>query len=119
EDQVEATIKEHARQVFDLCQAPLLSVRLLRVTGEHHVVSVSMPHIISDAWSIGILFKELNSLYEAYRQRVPVSLPEPAVRYADFAIWQREWMYRPGREQAQPSELLESMLAYWQEQLQD
>ncbi len=103
---------EESQRPFSLNRAPLLRVTLLRLTTQDHVAVVSMHHIISDGWSMGIFVDEVTALYDAYRSGQPSSLPELPVQYADFAHWQND-LLQPG------SELLESQLAYWKEQLRD
>src|SRR3989442_1431631 len=67
-----------------------------------------MHHIVSDGWSIGVLIKELSTLYTAYAQEQPSPLGELPIQYADYAVWQREWMQ---------GEVLAEQLEYWREQL--
>ena len=67
-----------------------------------------MHHIVSDGWSMGVLFRELSALYAAYREGRESPLPELAVQYADYAVWQREQL---------AGEVLERQLAYWRERL--
>ena len=54
---------------------------------------VTTHHIIFDGWSWGIFFRELSALYESYVAGVSAVLPEPHIQYADFAIWQRDWLF--------------------------
>ena len=101
-----------AREPFDLGAGPLIRGRLLRLGEQEHVLLLSMHHIVSDGWSLGVLFDELGALYRAYalegvpRERDP--LPALAVQYADYALWQRQWL---------SGAVLQRQLAYWQEQL--
>ncbi|HYO51945.1 non-ribosomal peptide synthetase, partial [Archangium sp.] len=97
-----------AQKPFALDEEPLVRARLLRVSAEEHVLLLSMHHIVNDAWSGGIFFRELGSLYRGFTTGQPVSLPELAVQYADYAVWQRNWL---------SGEVLESQLAYWRKQL--
>jgi len=99
---------QEAQQPFDLTQGPLLRVKLLRLDEAEHVLFLTMHHIVSDGWSLGVLMRELAVLYEGFSTRKPVSLPELPIQYADFALWQREWL---------SGEVLESNLAYWKQQL--
>ncbi|HXQ69673.1 MAG TPA: MupA/Atu3671 family FMN-dependent luciferase-like monooxygenase, partial [Pyrinomonadaceae bacterium] len=100
---------EEALQPFDLAQGPLMRVKLLKLGPEDHVLSVTMHHIISDGWSKGIFIREIKTLYEAYSKGLDSPLPELPIQYADFAIWQREWLQ---------GSVIESMLAYWKPQLE-
>ncbi|MGH7580638.1 MAG: non-ribosomal peptide synthetase, partial [Gemmatimonadales bacterium] len=101
--------EEEIRRPFDLTRAPLLRVRLLRLGREDHVLILTMHHIVSDEWSVGVLFRELAAFYQAHLQgsRSPL-LPLP-IQYADYAVWQREWLQ---------GERLERELTYWRERLQ-
>ncbi|HXR26093.1 MAG TPA: condensation domain-containing protein, partial [Candidatus Binataceae bacterium] len=99
---------EEARRRFDLAAGPLLRVGLLRVADEEHVLLVTPHHSMADYWSIGLISDELGALYDAYSRGLPSPLPEPALQYGDYAIWQRE--------QAD-SAPVQSELAYWKERL--
>jgi aspartate racemase len=101
-------LEEEAGRSFDLGRGPLLRVELLRLEEEEHVLVCNMHHIISDGWSRGVLLEELTALYNAFRRGEPSPLAELEVQYADFAVWQREWLV---------GETLERQLAYWREQL--
>jgi hypothetical protein len=81
---------EEARRRFDLATGPLLRASLLRVADEEHVLLVTPHHSMADYWSIGLISDELGALYDAYSRGLPSPLPEPAVQYGDYAIWQRE-----------------------------
>jgi amino acid adenylation domain-containing protein len=99
---------EEARRPFDLSAGPLFRAALLRVGAEEHVLLISMHHIVSDGWSMGVFLRELSALYEAYREGQESPLPELAVQYADYAVWQREQL---------AGEVLDRQLAYWKERL--
>ncbi|HEU4558643.1 MAG TPA: condensation domain-containing protein, partial [Longimicrobium sp.] len=99
---------EEAARPFDLSAGPLFRAALLRLGEEDHVLLLSMHHIVSDGWSMGVLYRELSALYEAYREGGESPLPELAVQYADYAVWQREHL-RDG--------VLEGQLSYWRERL--
>ncbi|HWN45028.1 MAG TPA: amino acid adenylation domain-containing protein, partial [Thermoanaerobaculia bacterium] len=77
-------------------------------TEEEHALLVTMPHLITDAWSMGILFRELPAIYEAMRRGETPKLPEIPVQMADYAIWQRGWLQ---------GEVLEEQLSFWREYL--
>jgi hypothetical protein len=83
---------QEARRPFDLSQGPLLRATLLRLGERDHVLLLTMHHIVSDGWSMSILFRELSVLYEAFSTGRPSPLPELAIQYADFAVWQRQWL---------------------------
>lgn len=89
---------------FDLALGPLLRTALLRLTDDDYLLLATMHHIISDHWSMQIFRRELLALYEAYSQRQPSPLPEPAVQFADYAVWERR---------ALDLALFEKQLVYW------
>ncbi|HEX8145224.1 MAG TPA: condensation domain-containing protein [Pyrinomonadaceae bacterium] len=97
-----------AQRPFDLARGPLLRFNLLRLGEEDHVVVLTMHHIISDWWSVGVFLREVAALYEAFSGGRPSPLPELPVQYADYAAWQRDWLQ---------SDALKSQLSYWQRQL--
>jgi hypothetical protein len=99
---------EEARRPFDLARGPLWRVKLLKLGEEEHILLFIMHHIVSDAWSTGVLMREVAKLYAAFLHGQPSPLPELPVQYADFAAWQRRWLQ---------GETLERQLAYWREQL--
>ncbi|HET7114626.1 MAG TPA: condensation domain-containing protein, partial [Pyrinomonadaceae bacterium] len=103
---------EQALLPFDLSRLPLLRVGLMRLSDREHVAVVSMHHIISDGWSMGVLIDEMAALYEAYSTGRPSPLPDLAVQYSDFAYWQRELLRDDG-------ETLKDQLDYWRSQLRD
>ncbi len=100
--------REEARRPFDISAGPLLRVRVLRISAERHVLLMTMHHIISDGWSIGLLFRELGSIYEAFAAGKPSPLPPLPIQYADFAVWQREALQGP---------VLDRQLSYWKTKL--
>ncbi|HEV2763828.1 MAG TPA: condensation domain-containing protein, partial [Pyrinomonadaceae bacterium] len=106
--EVRRLINEEARAPFDLSAGPLLRVKLLRLAGDEHVVSLTMHHIISDGWSMSVLVGEIAALYQAFEKGEPSPLPELEVQYADYAVWQRGWL---------SGEVLEAELSYWRTQL--
>ena len=112
EDRREAEVRRlslsDARVPFDLSQGPLLRVTLFRLSEKEHFVTLTMHHIISDAWSSAILIQELSVLYNAFSKGTRPTLPDLPIQYADYAIWQREML---------EGESLKSDLAYWQQQL--
>ncbi|MER6798746.1 non-ribosomal peptide synthetase, partial [Amycolatopsis mediterranei] len=93
---------------FDLRRGPLVRLLLVRVAEEHHVLLVTAHHIVTDGESMGILVGELAALYAAAVRGEAAELPEPAVQYADFAVWQRNRLAGPA---------LDRHLAYWTTQL--
>jgi amino acid adenylation domain-containing protein len=99
---------EETRRSFDLARGPLIRLRLLKLGDEEHIALMTMHHIISDGWSIGILIREFASLYEAFTEGRSSPLPELPIQYSDFAVWQQEWLQ---------GEALKTQLAYWKRQL--
>jgi amino acid adenylation domain-containing protein/non-ribosomal peptide synthase protein (TIGR01720 family)/FkbM family methyltransferase len=103
-----ALTAEEARRPFDLSQGPLFRASLLRMGPEDHMALVTIHHIASDGWSMGILVREITALYPSFAEGRPSPLPELPVQYADFAVWQRSWLY---------GEVLENEISFWRRQL--
>jgi non-ribosomal peptide synthetase component F/acyl carrier protein len=99
---------EEAHQPFDLLESPLMRVRLLRLSATEHVLFFTMHHIISDAWSIGVLIREISTLYEGFDGGQALSLPDLRIQYADYSMWQQQWLQ---------GETLDRQMDYWRQQL--
>jgi amino acid adenylation domain-containing protein len=99
---------EEARAPFNLATGPLVRASLVRLGAEDHLLLVTMHHIVSDGWSMGVLITEVGALYRAFIDNEPSPLPELPVQYADFAVWQRRWL---------AGEVFETHLRYWKRQL--
>jgi amino acid adenylation domain-containing protein len=99
-----------AREPFDLESGPLVRCALITRGWSDHVLLLSMHHIVSDGWSMGIFAQELTVFYQSFASGVDVTLPELPIQYPDFAVWQRDWLQ---------GEVLETQLAYWREHLRD
>jgi hypothetical protein len=84
--------EEQSRRPFDLMRGPLLRAFLLRLSDDHHLILLIIHHITGDAWSFGILIREVTTLYDAHVQGRKSPLPELRLQYKDFAQWQREWL---------------------------
>ncbi|MCH7346007.1 condensation domain-containing protein, partial [Pelomonas sp. CA6] len=101
-----------AEQPFDLAQGPLIRGRLLHLSAREHVLLLTLHHIVADGWSLGVLMRELDLLYRAYAHEgmdpSEDPLPAPALQYADYTLWQRQWL---------SGALLQQQLAYWRERL--
>ncbi|MCT7989055.1 non-ribosomal peptide synthetase [Laspinema olomoucense] len=110
EIEVQRCVNEEANRPFNLEREPLFRVTLLQLDHIEYVLLFTMHHIISDGWSIGVLLKELTELYKGFCTLKPANLPSLPVQYADFAVWQRQWL---------TGEILETQLCYWKEQLSD
>ncbi len=109
EDAVQAFVAEEARRPFNLEQGPVIRATLLRLGVRENVLVLNTHHIASDGWSVGLFIKELTELYAAFAQGRPSPLPEMPVQYADFAVWQREWIQ---------GDVLRKHMAYWRKQLE-
>ncbi|OKH20883.1 hypothetical protein NIES593_17295 [Hydrococcus rivularis NIES-593] len=110
EIEVQHLAAQEARKGFDLVRDPLLRLTLLRLSQQENVLLFSMHHIVSDGWSTGILVREVAALYNAFCEGKPSPLPELPIQYADFALWQQNWLQ---------GTVLETQLAYWRKQLSD
>jgi amino acid adenylation domain-containing protein len=108
EARVERWVTALAGEPFDLERGPLLRVRLLRVSDTEHVLVVVIHHVVSDGWSLGVLWRELAELYGGYARGEAPVLPELPIQYADYALWQRERLC---------GAVLERELGYWRERL--
>ena len=84
--------REEGRALFDLMEGPMLRVKVVKVGQDEQVLVVTMHHIVSDGWSVGVLMKEVGELYSGYRRGEEVRLEELEVQYGDYAVWQREEM---------------------------
>ena len=100
--------QREAGQPFDLGVGPLLRARLLRFAEDESVLLICVHHIVSDGWSMGVFFRELATFYEAFSANQTITLPELAIQYADYAVWQRDWL---GGDE------LEAQVSYWKNQL--
>ncbi|WP_429580078.1 amino acid adenylation domain-containing protein [Paraburkholderia youngii] len=103
-----ALCAEEACTPFDLARGPLVRGRLIRLSEEEHVFLLTQHHIVSDGWSVGVLVRELGSLYRAFVAGQADPLPVPAIQYPDYAAWQRQWL---------SGERLQRQAQYWREAL--
>ena len=108
--EVQKLIRQEAQEPFDLATGPLIRVKVLQLESEEQVLLLTMHHIISDGWSMGVLVEEVTSLYQAFTTDTEAALPTLPVQYADFAHWQRQYLQ---------GEVLENHLSYWKKQLAD
>ena len=109
EAEAQRLVKDERSKPFDLIKGPLFRPTLLQLEEEEHILLLTMHHIVSDGWSMGILSRELTVLYAAFSAGHPSPLPELSIQYGDFAKWQREWLQ---------GEVLERHLSYWKMQLE-
>ncbi|MBN1567730.1 MAG: amino acid adenylation domain-containing protein, partial [Acidobacteria bacterium] len=99
---------EGARRPFNLTQWPLFRASVLHLSEQEHVLVLVMHHIVTDGWSHGVFLRELRRLYEAFSRDEPSPLPPLPIQYADYTVWQRQWLQ---------GESLERELQYWKNQL--
>jgi amino acid adenylation domain-containing protein len=108
EEELRQLALAEARAPFDLEQGPLIRGRLVELGESEHVLLITMHHIVSDGWSMGVLVNELSSLYAAYQRGEADPLTPLAIQYADYAAWQRRWL---------SGDILRQQSAYWQSTL--
>src|SRR5882724_4043521 len=92
EQELQRLAQQEAEASFDLGIGPLIRGRLIQLQDTRHVLLVTMHHIVSDGWSVGVLVRELNDLYGAFCRGESDPLPALAIQYADYAAWQRRWL---------------------------
>jgi len=101
-------VEEEAQQSFDLINGPLIRTKLLQTAGDEYLLLLSIYHLVSDGWSLGVFFREVESLYNNAVRGENLRLPDLPIQYADFAVWQRQYL---------TGETLDAQLTYWKEQL--
>ncbi|HEX2187734.1 MAG TPA: amino acid adenylation domain-containing protein [Longimicrobiaceae bacterium] len=106
--EAERRAQAEALRPFDLAAGPLLRATLLRLAEDDHVLCINMHHIVSDGWSMQVLIREVATLYSAFVRGEEPRLPELPVQYADYAVWQREWL---------SGEVLDAQIGWWKERL--
>ncbi|MEH1884258.1 amino acid adenylation domain-containing protein [Nostoc sp.] len=107
-DRIRQMAQSLTSQPFDLAVGPLVQFSLLQLSQQEYVLVLKIHHIIYDGWSLNIFFRELSQLYTAFAQGLPYPLAQLSIQYADFAVWQRQWL---------TGVVLERQLNYWQQQL--
>jgi amino acid adenylation domain-containing protein len=108
EAEVARRLDEEARRPFDLARGPLIRAGLIRLGDREHVMYLTMHHVVSDGWSIGVLIADVASFYDRSARGVAAPLPDLPIQYADFAAWQRAWLQ---------GDVLQGQLDYWKGQL--
>lgn len=108
EREVRRLAEQQHRQTFDLVQGPLFHICLLHLRAGEHVFVFSIHHVIADGWSFGVFWSEFISLYTAFVHGQSSLLPPLPIQYADYTIWQRQWLQ---------GEILDRHLSYWRDQL--
>ncbi|MET8419236.1 non-ribosomal peptide synthetase [Streptomyces sp. NPDC005134] len=109
EDEIASAFRAETTTPFDLTSDLMVRARLLRLSDDHHVLVLGLHHIAADGWSLGVLLRELCALYDAFRRGAPSPLPELEAQYADFAVWQRDWL---------ATGPLDEQIGYWRERLE-
>ena len=110
EQEISNLAKDEASTPFNLAKDILLRSKLIKLSNNEYVLLITMHHIISDGWSVGILLKELSNLYNTYINKQEINLPLLPINYIDYAVWQRQRLQ---------GELLNEQLFYWKEQLSE
>jgi amino acid adenylation domain-containing protein len=108
EEELQKISSKTVLQPFDLKTGPLLRASLFKLNETEHILLLVLHHIATDGWSSRILIKEMMAVYEAYCTGTPAPLKELPVQYADFAVWQRNWLQ---------GEVLDKQITYWKQQL--
>ncbi|HEY0735279.1 MAG TPA: amino acid adenylation domain-containing protein, partial [Herpetosiphonaceae bacterium] len=108
EHELQRLVSEDAEIRFDLQTGPLLRCRVVRLTDHDHVLLLTVHHIIADGWSMGVLMRELTTVYAAAVEQRAVTLPPLPIQYTDYALWERAWLH---------GETIERLLSYWRRQL--
>ncbi|HEX8558732.1 MAG TPA: amino acid adenylation domain-containing protein [Pyrinomonadaceae bacterium] len=108
EVEARALVAEESRRPFDLARGPLLRTTIVRLSPAEHILLINLHHIVADGWSMAVVMRELDALYSSFVTGKPHGLPPLPLQYADFAIWQREWL---------SGEVLAQQLAWWRAQL--
>jgi len=106
--EVTRQITSETQTCFNLSQGPLIRALLIQSGETEHILVLTLHHIVSDAWAMGVLVNELGALYQAFVAGQPSPLPDLAIQYADFAMWQRQQLQNG---------ILEKQSEYWQRQL--
>jgi amino acid adenylation domain-containing protein len=108
ENEARRIAEEEARKPFNIVQGPLIRAKLICISRQDHIMLLFIHHIIFDGWSGEVFNSELTALYRAFSRNQPSPLPPLEIQYADFAVWQRQWLN---------GETFQRQLAYWKTQL--
>ncbi|MGC5700439.1 amino acid adenylation domain-containing protein [Pseudomonas sp. NFXW11] len=108
QEALQALVQGEASAPFDLQRGPLIRGRLIQLADDHHVLLLTLHHIVSDGWSMNLLTRELVALYAAFSQGLADPLPPLVLQYSDFAHWQRRWL---------SGAVLEQQAQYWRRAL--
>jgi amino acid adenylation domain-containing protein len=110
DEEIRRQIRSEGERQLDFSAGLFLRALLLQISDDQHILVLTTHHIVSDAWSMGILTRELWTLYEAFAKGRPSPLEDLPIQYVDYAVWQREWLQ---------GEVLETQLSYWRKQLEN
>ncbi len=91
-EEMQDLIQQEAQKIFDLVRGPVSRVLLLKLDQNDYIFQLTMHHIVSDGWSMGVLIRELITLYQAFTAGEPSPLAPLPIQYADYAYWQRQWL---------------------------
>lgn len=108
--EIQRLMIQEFQQPFNINRGPLLRATLLQLDAEEYLLLLSIHHIVFDGWSVSVLFRELTLLYQAFANGLPSPLAELPIQYADFAVWQRQWLQ---------GKVISEQLVYWKQQLAD
>ncbi|MGE8058458.1 amino acid adenylation domain-containing protein [Pseudomonas sp. NPDC089547] len=107
---LDALLREEAGQAFALARDLPIRGRVLQLAEDHHMLLLTLHHLVADGWSLGVLVRELGELYQAFSTHQPDPLPALPVQYLDYALWQRRWL---------SGAALQQQADYWAAQLRD
>jgi amino acid adenylation domain-containing protein len=110
EQMLDERLQLERAHAFDLGRGPLVRFVLVKISDCEHALLIVLHHSICDGWSLGVLNRELSELYRAFKSGEESPLPQLPIQYADYALWQREWLQGAA---------LDQQLSYWREQLRD
>ncbi|HEY0607294.1 MAG TPA: condensation domain-containing protein, partial [Herpetosiphonaceae bacterium] len=99
---------QSARQPFNLASDSLVRVLMVRLSDREHLLALTMHHIVADEWSLGVIIREIAAFYQGYVRGQTITLPELPIQYADYSVWQRQWLQ---------GAVLEEQLGYWKQHL--
>ncbi len=108
--QIRLSIEQESRKIFDLGKDILIRIALYTISDQEHVLFMNKHHIITDGWSLSILINEITALYQSFLQNKPSFLLPLPIQYADFSVWQREYLQ---------GEVMEQQASYWKKKLKD
>ena len=107
---LQSLLESVIKKPFDLSKDHMLRATLVMLTEKEHLLVVTIHHIATDGWSMGIIVREVASLYKVFTEGLAPELPALDIQYSDYAIWQRNYLQ---------GELLERKIAYWKEKLKN